>query len=121
MARVGVAISGGGHRATAWGAGAILALADAGLAPQISSGASVSGGSITNGVLAHDVDVNTASPVDIEAAMGGLLRQITGEGLFWFGPATDRWVGRFLGAACAAGGAVVGLVAAFLLAGREVA
>jgi hypothetical protein len=95
-------------------------LADAGLAPQISSVASVSGGSITNGVLAHEVDVNSASPADIEAAMGRLLRQITGDGLFWFGPATDRWVGRFLRAACAAGGAVLGLIAAYLLAGREV-
>jgi Patatin-like phospholipase len=119
MARVGVAMSGGGHRATAWGAGAVLALADAGLGPDITSIASVSGGSITNGVLAHDVDVTTASASEVETVLGRLLRQITTEGLFWFGPATDRWVAKFLGVATLAAGSVVGLVLAFLVAGRE--
>jgi len=50
--RIGVALSGGGHRAGAWALGALLYLADAGLLDQVASIASVSGGSITNGYLA---------------------------------------------------------------------
>jgi hypothetical protein len=118
--QVGVAISGGGHRATAWGVGAVLALGDAGLAPRITSVASVSGGSITNGVLAHELDVNAASSDDIESSMAKLLKQITGEGLFWFGPATDPWLRSFFAAAVLAVGSLIGMVLAFLLAGREV-
>jgi predicted acylesterase/phospholipase RssA len=121
MMRVGVAISGGGHRATAWGTGAVLALFDAGLGPEITSIASVSGGSITNGVLAHDLDLNAATPTDVETSLRRLLRHITGEGLFWFGPPTDRWLRTFLAAAVLAATSFVGLIAAFLLAGREVA
>ena len=45
---------------------------------------------------------------------------MTGEGLFWFGAPTDGWLQSFLAAAVLAAGSVVGLVAAFLLAGREV-
>jgi hypothetical protein len=118
--QVGVAISGGGHRATAWGVGAVLALADAGLAPKVSSVASVSGGSITNGVLVHEVDLKVASPAEVESSMTKLLRQITGEGLFWFGPTTDPWLRVFFAAAVLAVGSLLGMVIAFLLAGREV-
>ena len=118
--RIGVAISGGGHRATAWGAGTLLALSDAGLAGEISSVSSVSGGSITNGVVAHDLDLTTATPDAVEGSLGRLLRHLTGEGLFWFGAPTDGWLQSFLAAAVLAAGSLVGLVAAFLLAGREV-
>ena len=49
---VGLAISGGGHRATLFGLGVLMAMRDAGREPkQISS---VSGGSITNAVLARN-------------------------------------------------------------------
>jgi hypothetical protein len=118
--RIGVAISGGGHRATVWGAGTLLALSDAGLAGEISSVSSVSGGSITNGVVAHDLDLSTATPEAVEGSLGRLLRHVTGEGLFWFGAPTDGWLRSFLAAAVLAAGSVLGLVAAFLLAGREV-
>lgn len=114
-------MSGGGHRATAWGAGTILALSDAGLGPDISSVSSVSGGSITNGVVAHDVDLGVDPPDAVEASLGRLLRHLTGEGLFWFGPPTDGWLRGFLAAAVLAVGSFIGLLAAFLLAGREVA
>ena len=60
--RIGVAMSGGGHRATVWGAGTILAVSDAGLARDVTSVSSVSGGSITNGVIAHDVDLDLVHP-----------------------------------------------------------
>src|SRR5689334_10067721 len=50
MTRVGVALSGGGHRASVWAAGLLLYLADAGRNGDVGTIASVSGGSITNGV-----------------------------------------------------------------------
>ena len=118
--RIGVAMSGGGHRATAWGAGTLLALGDAGLGPSITSVSSVSGGSITNGVVAHDVDLGADPPAAVEASLGRLLRHITGQGLFWFGAPTDGWLLSFLAAAVLAVGSVLGMLAAFLLAGREV-
>ena len=49
MTRVGVALSGGGHRASVWAAGLLLYLADAARNGDVGAIASVSGGSITNG------------------------------------------------------------------------
>jgi NTE family protein len=44
--RLGVALSGGGFRATVYGLGALLYLVDSGLNKQVTSISSVSGGSI---------------------------------------------------------------------------
>src|SRR5512132_3452679 len=49
--RIGVAISGGGYRAAAWGLGPLMYLADAGLHRRVVTASSVSGGSITNAGL----------------------------------------------------------------------
>ena len=49
---IGVALAGGGHRASAWALGSLLALVDSGAARRVASIASVSGGSITNGYVA---------------------------------------------------------------------
>ena len=49
--RIGVAISGGGYRAAAWGLGALLYLTDAGVNRDVVTASSVSGGSITNAGL----------------------------------------------------------------------
>jgi hypothetical protein len=48
MARIAVAISGGGYRASAWGLGVLWALADSGLNTDVTMVSSVSGGSLTN-------------------------------------------------------------------------
>jgi hypothetical protein len=48
-----VALSGGGHRASLFGLGVLLYLADVGRNNDVTSIASVSGGSITNGYLAQ--------------------------------------------------------------------
>ncbi|HEU0130321.1 MAG TPA: hypothetical protein VFQ85_04940 [Mycobacteriales bacterium] len=48
MARIGVSISGGGYRASAWGLGVLWYLADAGLNGDVTMVSSVSGGSLTN-------------------------------------------------------------------------
>src|SRR5437879_3557270 len=49
---IGVAISGGGHRATAYGLGVLLYLADSGLNRKVRTITSVSGGSILNAFIA---------------------------------------------------------------------
>lgn len=75
--RIGVAMSGGGYRAGAWGMGALLYLADAGLQARVSTISSVSGGSITNGSVAlarfHD-----AKPADVWALTARLAKGFTG-------------------------------------------
>ena len=93
---------------------------DAGLASDVTSVSSVSGGSITNGVVAHDLDLTSSTPSDVETSLARLMRQITGVGLFWFGAPTDGWLVGFLATAVLAVGGVLGLLVAYLFAGREV-
>jgi hypothetical protein len=107
--RIGIAISGRGHRATAWGIGALLAVADAGLNPHVVSISSVSGGSIANGVAAHETDYRNSSPAEICESMRPCLRVIAHQGLFFFGPRTDGYISRFV---LLAGLAVVAVLAA---------
>ena len=79
---IGVALSGGGHRAALFGLGALLYLAhgrDAdGKAPTsgIKLIASVSGGSITNAFLAQVVDLPTATASEVTEAARKLASQI---------------------------------------------
>jgi hypothetical protein len=120
MPKIGIALSGGGFRGTVWSAGAVLAIADSGLGPDIVSVASVSGASITNGVLAKDLDLTTASSTSVEECLGRLCRYVTGEGLFLFGPSTDSWFRRLLLAGLALIGSGFGLFAAGVVAGRDV-
>jgi hypothetical protein len=49
---VGIALSGGGHRATLFGLGALLATVDLGVNERVVQISSVSGGSLLNGFLA---------------------------------------------------------------------
>jgi hypothetical protein len=69
MAGVGVAISGGGHRAAMFGLGALLYLADAGKNRPVTSIASISGGSLTNGYVALKVDYAALDGREFEAAV----------------------------------------------------
>jgi predicted acylesterase/phospholipase RssA len=117
--RLGVALSGGGHRATVWGWGTLLALADAGLNRQVVSIASVSGGSIANGVVANAGDYTTMAPGEVEDAIRDGMRVAAHDGLFFFGPATNGYLRRFLVSAGLAVGAVVSLVIALVGAGRR--
>src|SRR5262245_42133566 len=95
--RVSVALSGGGHRASAWGIGALYGLlktrdaerdkgADA--RPfEFTSVASVSGGSITNGVVARETDLGTVSADGFRTALGPLIETVATKGLI---PARGR-------------------------------
>jgi predicted acylesterase/phospholipase RssA len=98
---VAVALSGGGHRASAFALGVILYLARAEKTPEISSVASVSGGSLANGALAQDVDLSTASVAEVESAVARTARKLTGRGTLFGAPAVGIW---------AAGLVVLGLV-----------
>jgi hypothetical protein len=116
---IGVAISGGGHRASVWGWGALVALADLGVNGDVVSIASVSGGSIANGVLAHGDDYATMSPGRVEEVIAPGLRVAARDGLFFFGPATNGYIASFFAVASLAAAAVVALAVAGIGAGRE--
>ena len=92
MAKIGVALSGGGHRATVWAFGALLYLTDAHQQGRVCTVASVSGGSIANGVIAQRIDYNTADGTQLRAAIKPALTNVANEGLFFFGPATNSYV-----------------------------
>ena len=92
MARIGVAVSGGGYRATTWGLGALLYLVDAGKHGEVTTISSVSGGSIANGLIAHDTEFRTTDPERFRAALRPLLRHMAYDGLFFFGPSTNAYV-----------------------------
>jgi predicted acylesterase/phospholipase RssA len=94
---IGVALSGGGHRATVWGVGVLLYLADAGCQRRVSAISSVSGGSIANGVVAHRVDYAQSDASAVRDAVRPLLRHVAHEGLFVWGRATNKYVAAMLG------------------------
>lgn len=89
---VGVALSGGGHRATMWGLGPLLYLVDAGKHGEVGALSSVSGGSILNGVVAHEVDFAQTTPEEFDTRMTRLVTHVADTGLFFWGPATNGYV-----------------------------
>jgi len=56
-AHIAVSLSGGGHRASLFGLGALLYLVDAGKGPEIGNVTSISGGSLTNGYVGLHSDL----------------------------------------------------------------
>lgn len=117
--RLGLALSGGGHRAAVWAAGAVLGLVDADQAKHIVSASSVSGGSIANGVIVASGDLRSASRADVETWLKPGLQQWAYSGLFFSGPSTDRWVAGTLGLLIAALAAVVAALTATISASRS--
>ena len=115
MARIGVALSGGGHRATIWSIGVLLYLADAGRQGDVGVIASVSGGSIANGVIAHEMDYARASADEVRDKVKPLLRHVAYTGLFFWGPSTNAFVIIVLSLlGLSALGFLAGLVMAFI-------
>jgi hypothetical protein len=113
-----LALSGGGHRAAVWAAGAVLGLVDADQAKHVVSASSVSGGSIANGVIVASGDLRSASRADMEAWLKPGLQQWAHSGLFFSGPATDRWVAGTLGLLVASLASVVAALTATISASR---
>ena len=109
---VGVALSGGGHRATVFGLGALLALRDAGVHERIVSISSVSGGSIANGAVMVGPDFGTSAAADVDAHIAGVVDRVARRGVLQGGAPATRWYLRLLVLAGVA--AAVGLVLAIV-------
>jgi predicted acylesterase/phospholipase RssA len=80
---VGVALSGGGHRAALWGLGALLYLVDAGKGPSIGCVSSVSGGSLTNAWVGLTVDLETVTADDFRSKARRVARAAATHGTLW--------------------------------------
>jgi len=89
---VGVAISGGGHRAALFGLGALLYLIDAGKGAQLGSVSSVSGGSLTNAYFGTTVDLSTIEPEAMWAHANAFAYRIARRGTLWAAPQTYAYL-----------------------------
>ena len=89
---LGVALSGGGHRAALFAAGSLLGIIGAGQQTHTLSISSVSGGSLTNGLIAADGDFRTYARAELKAVLKPGLRVYTYDGLFFPGPRTNAYL-----------------------------
>jgi predicted acylesterase/phospholipase RssA len=96
MTRVAVALSGGGHRAALFGLGVLLYLVDADKHRSVTSVASVSGGSLTNGFVAQSVDYTNVSTQEFWALARRLTTQIGNRGTLWASPLTWVYLGSLV-------------------------
>ncbi len=90
---IGVAMSGGGHRATVFGLGVLLALVDQQLNGRVESISSVSGGSIANGIALVGPDFGTVGTAEFERHIASSLGAISDRGILLGGaPATRGYL-----------------------------
>ena len=95
---IGVALSGGGHRATVFGLGVLLALVDQGLNERVVSISSVSGGSIANGIAMTGPDYGNVGTADFESHIAKSLLAISDRGILLGGaPATSNYIRMLIG------------------------
>ena len=107
---VGIAISGGGHRATVFGLGALLAAVDLDLNGHVTSISSVSGGSIANGIVMTGPDYGDVDTAAFEHRIAPCLRSIATRGILLGGaPATAGYLRAFVAAAIGALIALIGV------------
>ncbi|MBN3815584.1 hypothetical protein G3N57_02745 [Paraburkholderia sp. Se-20369] len=76
-----LALSGGGHRATLFAMGALLALVDRGLNKRVIQIASVSGGAITNAFVAQRCDFNKLEPGELDKLAEDLACRVVTQGV----------------------------------------
>lgn len=76
-----VALSGGGHRATLFHLGVLLALVDRGLNSCVQQIASVSGGSIANAFVAINCDFPNTNITDFDGIVASLVSKIVHKGV----------------------------------------
>jgi hypothetical protein len=93
MTRIGLALAGGGHRATLFALGVLVYLADAAKSRDVSSISSVSGGSLTNGFVAQSVDYATVDGPTFSAVAARLAGQISKRGTLWASWQTRAYLG----------------------------
>lgn len=89
---IGVALSGGGHRATLFGLGAMAYLLDAGKGAELSTVSSISGGSLTNAWLGLEADLSITGPDQVDDLTRRLATQIAGRGTLWASPLTYGFI-----------------------------
>jgi predicted acylesterase/phospholipase RssA len=89
---VAVALSGGGHRASLFGLGALLYLVDAGKGPELATVSSISGGSITNGYVGMTTDLATVRADDFWRDVRPLARQVASLGTLFASPLTKAYL-----------------------------
>jgi len=95
---IGVALSGGGHRATVFGLGVLLSLVDQGLNERVMSISSVSGGSIANGIAMIGPDYGTVHTDEFESHLSASLSAISDRGVLLGGaPATRTFIRLLIG------------------------
>jgi predicted acylesterase/phospholipase RssA len=105
---IAVALSGGGHRATVFGLGALLAIADAGLNRRVVSISSVSGGSIANGIVMVGPDYGAATAAEIGQGVSSAIGAISKRGVLLGGaPATRNYVRLLIAMAVVSGAALL--------------
>ena len=82
---IGLALSGGGHRATLFGLGALLYIADSGFHKHVTTIASVSSGSITNACVALTKPAfnHSDAPRYFERTAAALAQRISGSPKWW--------------------------------------
>ena len=80
---IAVALSGGGHRASLFGLGAMLYLVDAAKGSELATVSSISGGSLTNAHLGLSFDLTTATPADVWRDTKPFAGQIASRGTVW--------------------------------------
>jgi len=88
-ARIGVALSGGGNRAAAFAVGAVTALLDAGLMPQVRVLTSTSGGSLVNAAVACGrltaAARQTSETDEVRESMACITKMIEEDGISPYG------------------------------------
>jgi Patatin-like phospholipase len=97
--RIGVALSGGGHRAALFSLGVLLYLADAGKNQSVTSVSSVSGGSLTNGYVAQSVDYAAVSGADFWQLARRPAQTIARRGTLWATPLTWAYLALLVASA----------------------
>ncbi|HEY7627083.1 MAG TPA: hypothetical protein VH761_08440 [Ilumatobacteraceae bacterium] len=91
-ARIAVALSGGGHRASLFGLGALLYLVDAGKASDLCSISSISGGSLTNGYVGVNVDLASTTATAFRDGVRPLAKAVSTGGTVWARPLTYAYL-----------------------------
>ena len=78
-----VSLSGGGHRAALFGAGALLYLMDADKDAELSCVASVFGGSLTNAAVGLSSDLRTTDAAAFRERLRPLIQACSTKGTVW--------------------------------------
>ena len=90
MPNIGLALSGGGNRASVFNLGVLLYLADAGKNTDVRSIASVSGGSVTNGYVAQLGNYDRVTATKFRIGIMPLIARLGSKGTLW------AWWGTWL-------------------------